>query len=46
MVIGVCAVGIGLTLAYYVNLAPGGAIVLAAAGFFLLTSSARVWTGR
>jgi zinc transport system permease protein len=38
MAIGVTAVVIGLTLSYYFNLAPGGAIVLAAAGFFLLTS--------
>jgi zinc transport system permease protein len=43
MVIGVCAVGIGLTLSYYYNLAPGGAIVLSAAGFFVLTSSVRIW---
>ena len=42
MAIGVFAVVIGLTLSYYFNLAPGGAIVLAAAGFFLLTSSVRV----
>ena len=43
MAIGVTAVAIGLTLSYYFNLAPGGAIVLAAAGFFLLTSTVRVW---
>jgi zinc transport system permease protein len=43
MMIGVVAVAIGLTLSYYFNLAPGGAIVLAAAGFFLLTSTVRVW---
>jgi zinc transport system permease protein len=43
MMIGVVAVAIGLTLSYYFNLAPGGAIVLAAAGFFLLTSSVRLW---
>jgi zinc transport system permease protein len=42
MGIGVLAVAIGLTLSYSFNLAPGGAIVLAAAGFFLLTSSVRV----
>jgi zinc transport system permease protein len=42
MLIGVLAVAIGLTLSYYFNLAPGGAIVLAAAGFFVLTSGARV----
>ena len=42
MVIGVASVGIGLTLAYYFDLAPGGAIVLVAAGSFVLTSGARL----
>jgi zinc transport system permease protein len=36
--IGVGAVLIGLTLSYYANLAPGGAIVLVAAGAFVLAS--------
>jgi len=42
MAIGVAAVAAGLTLAYYFDLAPGGAIVLVAAGSFVLTSGARL----
>jgi len=42
MAIGVAAVGIGLTLAYYFDLAPGGAIVLVAAGSFVVTSGAQL----
>jgi zinc transport system permease protein len=38
MAIGVVSVFAGLTLAYYADLAPGGAIVLVAAGAFVVTS--------
>jgi zinc transport system permease protein len=38
MAIGVASVFAGLTLAYYADLAPGGAIVLVAAGAFVATS--------
>lgn len=38
MAIGVVSVFVGLTLAYYADLAPGGAIVLVAAGTFVVTS--------
>ncbi len=38
MAIGVASAALGLTLAYYANLAPGGAIVLVAAGAFLVAS--------
>ena len=38
MGIGVAAVFAGLTISYYANLAPGGAIVLVAAGAFVLAS--------
>jgi zinc transport system permease protein len=38
--IGLGSVFVGLTAAYYANLAPGGAIVLVAAGAFVVTSSA------
>jgi ABC-type Mn2+/Zn2+ transport system permease subunit len=38
--IGLGSVFVGLTAAYYANLAPGGAIVLVAAGAFALTSTA------
>jgi zinc transport system permease protein len=38
--LGLAAVFAGLSLSYYANLAPGGAIVLAAAGSFVLTSAA------
>jgi zinc transport system permease protein len=36
--IGLSSVLVGLTLAYYANLAPGGAIVLTAAAAFVLAS--------
>jgi zinc transport system permease protein len=39
MAIGVTSAALGLTLAYYANLAPGGAIVLVAAGAFVLASA-------
>jgi len=38
--IGLGSVFIGLTAAYYANLAPGGAIVLVAAGAFVVASGA------
>jgi zinc transport system permease protein len=38
MAIGVGSVLVGLTISYYANLAPGGAIVLVAAGVFVLAS--------
>jgi zinc transport system permease protein len=38
--IGVASVLVGLTISYYANLAPGGAIVLTAAGAFAVTSIA------
>ena len=38
MAIGVTAVFVGLTLSYYADLAPGGAIVLVAAGSFVAAS--------
>jgi len=38
MGIGLASVFVGLTAAYYADLAPGGAIVLVAAGAFLVTS--------
>jgi zinc transport system permease protein len=37
--LGLVSVFTGLTLAYYADLAPGGAIVLTAAGFFVLASA-------
>ena len=40
MAIGVVAVFAGLTISYYANLAPGGAIVLVAAGAFVVASAA------
>ncbi len=43
MVIGLASVFIGLTVSYYADLAPGGAIVLtAAAGYVVATAVARV----
>jgi zinc transport system permease protein len=39
--LGVASVFVGLTISYYADLAPGGAIVLAAAGTFVLASAAR-----
>jgi zinc transport system permease protein len=41
MAIGVTSVLVGLTVAYYGDLAPGGAIVLVAAGTFVAASLAR-----
>jgi zinc transport system permease protein len=38
MAIGVASVAVGLTLSYYGDLAPGGAIVLVAAGAFVLAA--------
>jgi zinc transport system permease protein len=40
MAIGLVSVLVGLTVAYYADLAPGGAIVLVAAGSFALASAA------
>jgi zinc transport system permease protein len=40
MAIGVAAVFAGLTISYYADLAPGGAIVLVAAGSFVVASGA------
>jgi len=40
MAIGLGSVLIGLTLSYYGDLAPGGAIVLTAAGSFIAASIA------
>jgi zinc transport system permease protein len=40
--IGVASVLVGLTFSYYFDLAPGGAIVLFAAGLFCLASIARI----
>ena len=50
MAIGVASVAAGLTLSYYADLAPGGAIVLVAAGAFALAAAcsaaaARLRTG-
>jgi zinc transport system permease protein len=44
--IGVVSVFVGLTLAYYADLAPGGAIVLVAAGAFVLASLSAALRGR
>ena len=44
--IGVGSVWIGLTLSYYGDLAPGGAIVLVAAGAFAVAALATSVTGR
>jgi zinc transport system permease protein len=41
MAIGVGSVFAGLTISYYADLAPGGAIVLVAAGCFVLAQAAR-----
>ena len=38
MAIGVTSAALGLTIAYYANLAPGGAIVLVAAGAFVVAT--------
>jgi zinc transport system permease protein len=42
MAIGLGSVLVGLTISYYANLAPGGAIVLVAAGAFVLASLAEL----
>jgi zinc transport system permease protein len=46
MAIGVASVFAGLTVAYYADLAPGGAIVLVAAGAFVVTSVVEALRGR
>src|SRR5205085_5412394 len=46
MAIGVVSSFVGLALSYYANLAPGGAIVLVAAGSFVLTSAVDLPRGR
>ena len=46
MAIGAASVLIGLVLAYYLNLAPGGAIVLLAAAFYVAVSVAQALAGR
>jgi zinc transport system permease protein len=40
MAIGLASVFVGLTLSYYADLAPGGAIVLVAAGAYVVTAGA------
>jgi zinc transport system permease protein len=40
MAIGLASVFLGLTLSYYADLAPGGAIVLVAAGAYVVTAGA------
>jgi zinc transport system permease protein len=46
MAIGAASVFAGLTVAYYADLAPGGAIVLVAAGAFVATSLVEAVRGR
>jgi zinc transport system permease protein len=46
MATGVGSVIVGLTISYYANLAPGGAIVLVAAGAFVLATLAELLTAR
>ncbi|HEY3051381.1 MAG TPA: metal ABC transporter permease [Gaiellaceae bacterium] len=46
MAIGVSSVFAGLTTAYYADLAPGGAIVLVAAGSFVVAQAARAFGDR
>jgi zinc transport system permease protein len=46
MAMGVGSVFVGLTLSYYADLAPGGAIVLVAAGFFVVSAVASAVRGR
>jgi ABC-type Mn2+/Zn2+ transport system permease subunit len=41
MVIGLASVFLGLTVSYYADLAPGGAIVLVAAGAYVVTAGAQ-----
>jgi zinc transport system permease protein len=43
MAIGLVSVLAGLTLSYYGDLAPGGAIVLVAAGAFVAAAATRVF---
>ena len=46
VLIGLLSVWVGLTLSYYADLAPGGAIVLVAAGSFVLAAGAEAVLGR
>jgi zinc transport system permease protein len=46
MAIGVASVAVGLTLSYYGDLAPGGAIVLVAAGAFVAAAGASALAAR
>jgi zinc transport system permease protein len=46
MAIGVGSVFAGLTTAYYADVAPGGAIVLVAAGSFVLAQTGRTLVNR
>jgi zinc transport system permease protein len=46
MAIGLCSVFAGLTVSYYVDLAPGGTIVLLAAAAFVVASAAEALQGR
>jgi zinc transport system permease protein len=46
MATGVASVIVGLTISYYANLAPGGAIVLVAAGAFVLAALLELVTAR
>jgi len=46
MAIGIVSVFVGLAISYYANLAPGGAIVLVAAGAFVLATAASTIRGR
>jgi len=46
MAIGVGSVFAGLTTAYYADVAPGGAIVLVAAGSFVLAQGSRTLVNR
>ncbi len=46
MAIGIVSVFVGLAISYYANLAPGGAIVLVAAGAFVLATAASTTRGR
>jgi zinc transport system permease protein len=44
MGIGLAAVFVGLTISYYADLAPGGAIVLVAAAAFVIASGGEALT--
>jgi zinc transport system permease protein len=46
MLFGVLSVVVGLSIAYYADLAPGGAIVLVAAGAFLAVNLVSVVRSR